>query len=196
MKKSLFISSICLRLFVVSLFAISGCSGKEVPKDSGNTEKVEEKKTSGSKASTAVGNGQTTQSNGASDLDTVWEGSGLNGGRYKDGVYFCCAKGEERDSCCEGKAMNMCFQYGGGYNTCVGQSEIINRKIICSFCCPGLQRLETVVEGNKNKEDGLPEGCDRDPTYPLGNFVCSACGNGVCDDKENFCNCPSDCPKQ
>ncbi len=26
-------------------------------------------------------------------------------------------------------------------------------------------------------------------------FICSACGNGVCDEVENWCNCPADCSK-
>ena len=46
--------------------------------------------------------------------------------------------------------------------------------------------------------DGLVE---IPPAYPLGNVcvlmfgfdLCSACGDGICDDWENSCNCPEDC---
>lgn len=50
-------------------------------------------------------------------------------------------------------------------------------------CCEGLVPI-------KNDVPGRYKGC----TGRVGGFpVCSGCGNGVCDSRENTCNCPQDC---
>jgi hypothetical protein len=104
-------------------------------------------------------------------------------GRYTQGVYSCCAKGEGL-ACCPPESLPdpsigriaTCFQYGGVRGDCVTEGEDLEAKDICSICCPGLTRLENCV--------GLPPS----------NFFCGACGNGVCGPGENTCNCPADCP--
>jgi hypothetical protein len=104
-------------------------------------------------------------------------------GRYSQGIYACCAKGENR-SCCPPESLPdpsigrtaTCFAYGGVRGDCTGEGETLEAKDICSICCPGLTRLEV---------------CDR--VAPPGLFVCGACGNGECGPGESACNCPADC---
>jgi len=51
-------------------------------------------------------------------------------------------------------------------------------------CCPGL----TSISCNR------PDSNNVCPDYPcLGVFFCTRCGNGICEPKENKCNCPQDC---
>ena len=104
-------------------------------------------------------------------------------GRYSQGTYSCCAKGEER-TCCPPDSLPdpsigrtaTCFTYGGARGDCTGEGESLEAKDICSICCPGLTRLEI---------------CDTQAPPSL--FVCGACGNGVCGPGENVCNCAADC---
>lgn len=114
-------------------------------------------------------------------------------GRYKDGVYSCCARSEGK-ACCEGLETGMCFRFGGIYGECRKQGEQLEGKMPCARCCDGLQRLSSVVVGEKESpaSDGLSEGCDHGGSPPS-LLTCSDCGNGVCDAVENRCNCPQDC---
>jgi hypothetical protein len=111
---------------------------------------------------------------------------------YDDGVYHCCAEGEGT-SCCDDYDSGMCFEYGGIYHACRGQGEQVERKVICSLCCPGLMFAEPMVETDDDwTQEGYPEGCGPGPTPPsLG--VCVSCGDGVCGTGENRCVCPADC---
>lgn len=53
------------------------------------------------------------------------------------------------------------------------------------ICCNGLIEIKAL--------NRLENGNCKDPE-PLGSWrVCSNCGNGVCDKKENYCNCKKDC---
>jgi len=107
---------------------------------------------------------------------------GAADGRYSQGVYTCCAKGEGI-GCCPPESLPdpsigrtaTCFSYGGVYDDCVPEGEELEAKVICAICCPGLTRLEAC-------EQPLPSV-----------FVCGACGNGVCGPGESACNCPADC---
>jgi hypothetical protein len=104
-------------------------------------------------------------------------------GRYSQGIYSCCAKGEGK-TCCPPDSLPdpsigrtaTCFAYGGVRGDCTGEGETLEGKDICSICCPGLTRLEI---------------CDREA--PPSVFVCGACGNGECGPGESACNCPADC---
>lgn len=105
------------------------------------------------------------------------------GGRYSQGVYSCCAKGEGL-ACCPRESLPdpsigrtaTCFAYGGTRHDCAGPGETFDGKDICSICCPGLMRLAS---------------CD--PNAPISVFVCAACGDGTCGPGEGKCNCPEDC---
>jgi hypothetical protein len=128
--------------------------------------------------------------NGSEHGGSTSEGSGGDSstdaavdGRYTQGIYSCCAKGEER-SCCPPESLPdpsvgrtaTCFTYGGVRGDCTPEGEQLEAKDICSICCPGLTRLEI---------------CD--PSFPPSAFVCGACGNGECGPGESACNCPADC---
>lgn len=54
-----------------------------------------------------------------------------------------------------------------------------------SECCPGLKEIIY-----KNYFD---ENCKRTMLVGAPNFICSACGNGMCEEWESKCNCPEDC---
>jgi hypothetical protein len=121
------------------------------------------------------------------DGGTGAEGDGADAsvdGRYNQGVYSCCAKGEGLSCCPPGSLPDpsigrtaTCFAYGGTHHDCAGPGEMFDGKDICSICCPGLMRLAS---------------CD--PNVPFSVFTCVACGDGICGPGEGKCNCPEDCP--
>lgn len=142
------------------------------------------------------GGGAISSVDDSSTSEGSWGDNALSGGRYKHGVYFCCGKGEVLETCCEGKEVGMCFQYGGVFGECIGQGELIEGKDICSMCCPGLSAISAAAPSPTGDSRGgydLPDGCSHTTPPSLG--MCSACGNGICDKNENFCNCPNDCKK-
>lgn len=119
----------------------------------------------------------------SADEDQGRDGQGPDGGRYTQGVYSCCAKGEGT-ACCEGKGQGACFAYGGIYKDCVSAGGEIEGKVICGLCCPGLTRGSHDIE--------MKGACVRVGPVSIG--VCIACGDGKCGSGENRCNCPADCP--
>jgi len=54
-------------------------------------------------------------------------------------------------------------------------------------CCAGLTQTY-VYDMQCFAETGTCEGCEI-----LGNYVCTKCGNGICEYCESYCNCPEDC---
>jgi hypothetical protein len=111
-------------------------------------------------------------------------------GEYDDGVYHCCAEGDGT-GCCDGYEQGMCFEYGGIYGECIEQGEMLEAKVLCAFCCEGLEFLEPMEESIEDCGDHYPEGCCPSATPSL--FYCAACGDGDCAAGENHCNCPQDC---
>ena len=109
---------------------------------------------------------------------------------YTDGVYECCAEGEGEE-CCSRSEDDLCFEYGGLYGECIDQGQEIEGKVICGICCPGMTAAEPMVE-TEEQIDGYPEGCGPSETPPS-LLVCIACGDGLCREGENRCNCPEDC---
>jgi len=56
-------------------------------------------------------------------------------------------------------------------------------------CCPGLTAISCATPGGLDDPSPGTDGC-----MPcVGAFYCTACGDGVCKDPENACNCPEDC---
>ena len=51
-------------------------------------------------------------------------------------------------------------------------------------CCPGLKKVNFCMPDENNQ--CICASCG---------FVCLPCGNGVCNEHENWCNCPEDCKK-
>jgi hypothetical protein len=138
--------------------------------------------------------GGTASSKGAQLGDGAAEDrdGGEDSGRYRQGVYLCCAEGEGR-ACCPPETLPdpavgrsaTCFQYGGVRGACVRAGESLEGKDICALCCPGLTRV------GSEKPSGDGGVCE--PTAPPSVFFCAACGDDVCGDGENPCNCPADC---
>ena len=100
------------------------------------------------------------------------------------GNVACCA--QDAGLCCSGD-VQLCE----AYVACDQAGEAWEPKgLYCEECCPGLTALEVV----RQNADGT---CDRDAGLELEpDFVCAACGNGVCEKTsgENHCSCPADCP--
>jgi hypothetical protein len=119
-------------------------------------------------------------------------GNSDGAGRYTQGVYACCAKGEGR-SCCPPDSLPdpetgrsaTCFAYGGVSGDCTAEGASLEAKDICSLCCGALVRVDSSAPAS----DGSCE-----PTNPPSVKVCAACGDGACGSGENRCNCPEDCP--
>jgi len=109
---------------------------------------------------------------------------------YTDGVYQCCAQGEDT-SCCVDEEPGMCFEYGGYYGDCRQEGELLEGKIICGLCCEGLQQKEPMIETDDGPSD-YPDGCGPGEAPPS-ILVCVACGDGICGSAENRCICPEDC---
>ena len=110
-------------------------------------------------------------------------------GSFEDGVYHCCAPGEGT-ACCDGYEQGMCFKFGGIYEQCIEAGETVSGKVICALCCDGLAEVSDLIV-SEDPVAADPDGCAWNAPVDL--LLCLPCGNGICDDKENRCNCPSDC---
>ena len=71
----------------------------------------------------------------------------------------------------------------------------ILRTIISIFfpnqkCCAGLTKIDL------GSPIIMPDGSLDDCIWPVGGgvaYICTKCGNGICEKRENKCNCPQDC---
>ena len=59
------------------------------------------------------------------------------------------------------------------------------------YCCSGLQAKTIYDMDCVANQNGQCEGCEM-----IGAMVCVNCGNGVCENGENYCNCPEDCVQE
>lgn len=126
--------------------------------------------------------GASCKSAGTSDASTQ-DDAAAETGRYMDGVYRCCAKGEGRE-CCGELSTTMCYEFGGLYGDCRAEGELLEGKISCAKCCPGLEEATTYMP----PEDG---GVCEPGVVSL--RVCIRCGDGACGKGEDRCTCPADC---
>ena len=100
-----------------------------------------------------------------------------------DGALVCLACGD--GVCDEGE--NICNCPGDCTEVCVPRGEFVfpwDRN--GSECCDGL--TATVIA----ELDPTTGGC----IQMDGALVCLACGDGVCDQDEDICNCPADCTEE
>jgi hypothetical protein len=78
---------------------------------------------------------------------------------------------------------------------CVTEGQTFDAKMssLGLFCCSGLTRSEAyfTTDAATSPDPTLPAGCGSPPPSIK---ICTRCGNGVCGDGENRCNCPADCP--
>ena len=115
----------------------------------------------------------------------VGETPGLqaDGEAVQPGPITCCLP-EEGTACCAEAEPGTCFAYGDGINRCRELGEQVGGKAICpADCCDGLTWAPNSKPG--------PNGCDEGP---IGPSICLLCGDGICGNFENYCNCPQDCP--
>lgn len=105
---------------------------------------------------------------------------------YEVGGAYCCEKGLGRTCCPPNKA---CSEYGGGFHACLPAGSAISSKDTCTICCDG---DGTNVIFRSSLVDGK---CVNDATHPEEEWLCAACGDGVCNAAagENPCSCPADC---
>jgi hypothetical protein len=114
-------------------------------------------------------------------------------GRYSQGVYLCCAPGEDRDEACPPDTLPdpdhgrsaTCFGYGGVGGACTVAGDMLEGKDICATCCDDLVRIDN------SAPVGAGGACEE--TAPPSLLVCAACPDGTCGTGENKCNCPADC---
>jgi hypothetical protein len=63
-------------------------------------------------------------------------------------------------------------------------------------CCDNLVPVSAAdIPRDDYTLDDYPPGCGPAPGVPVDVMICVACGDGVCGLKEQFCNCPDDCPR-
>jgi hypothetical protein len=76
---------------------------------------------------------------------------------------------------------------------CIGAGQTYDARFGIK-CCAGLQSLELIIPVDSQDGSARPSGdCDVGP-YPESAKLCSSCGDGVCSELENRCNCTEDCP--
>jgi hypothetical protein len=107
------------------------------------------------------------------------------------GVYRCCLP-DAGTSCCAGVKQGLCY----AYVPCTGVGQKYEGKATCAGCCEGLVRTDSLVVGDATPPDvdRLDPACDFGPD-PASLLTCIRCGDGICGEAENFCNCPADCSK-
>lgn len=124
----------------------------------------------GSAGSGGTETGGTTDTGGAETGGATDTGGTETGGATDTG-------GAETGGATGGTGGGACLSEGQSYNLSVRPPEEV--------CCEGL----TGVYGGYNvSSDGTCRMRTGSPTY------CSPCGNGQCDEREDYCNCAEDCP--
>jgi hypothetical protein len=80
-----------------------------------------------------------------------------------------------------------CSQAGYTSSFVSAKGEVVNYN-----CCEGLGSISADMKYEPSNEDADENGC----LWGEGaGMICSDCGNGVCENWENPCNCLADCPK-
>jgi hypothetical protein len=88
--------------------------------------------------------------------------------------------------------------HGGHVPHGTGQCTYFKKPELCPDCFAEGEQFEDVAPEDKCCAKLVPikvafpegEGCTQ-PNCPC--FVCTKCGNGLCGEGENWCNCPNDC---
>ncbi len=76
------------------------------------------------------------------------------------------------------QAEMSCVQYGR-----IGWNHV---QLEDDYCCAGLQKLSLATPTGRWKSCVVED-------HWVDAFVCSQCGDGICSDGENVCNCKKDC---
>jgi hypothetical protein len=109
------------------------------------------------------------------------------------GYRVCCGRETEIPdvSCVDLSKPNGEF---GMYGGCLEDGQTFDAKFVGAVCCEGLVRTELFIEMSGAPFGPPPGGCAF--AAAPSTKVCLPCGNGVCDAKENRCNCPQDCAER
>lgn len=73
-----------------------------------------------------------------SNSDGAADALSVEGRYYHQGSWLCCAPGE--GVCCNRDAGETCMRHGGIYGRCLENGELIEGKVTCGHCCPGLYK--------------------------------------------------------
>jgi len=79
---------------------------------------------------------------------------------------------------------------GGIYGRCREEGELINGKVVGAYCC---NRGDAAGKGWLIPSEIVSDAGMCTPTAPPDLLICSVCGDGICADWENRCNCARDC---
>ncbi len=160
----------------------------------------------GNPANTCIALGGTCQPEGSCPDGTVADAESLG---CESGTVCCFPAGARpcRDSggYCEPPVALDCYRDGyhrsqdvvgecGDYNgyCCVPDTECLGEGQTgikgTDLCCFNLIEVEGTYPLATDSQDDCKPGCENC-------FYCSRCGNGICGDAENYCNCPEDCPE-
>jgi hypothetical protein len=89
-----------------------------------------------------------------------------------------------------------CDNSSGSSVPCTQEGGIYFAKHLEEECCDDLVPINLAfIPMDDYTGDDCPPGCGFDDYTPVDVMVCIACGDGVCGLKEQFCNCPADCPR-
>jgi hypothetical protein len=105
---------------------------------------------------------------------------------YSDAGYrWCCGRPSEYPgfSCLDRSQDGGEF---GVYGKCRVAGQDFDGKVAGAQCCEGTVRVGYLVP-----DPADPSGCRS--TRPPSLILCMPCGDGICDDGENVCNCSEDC---
>jgi hypothetical protein len=72
----------------------------------------------------------------------------------------------------------------GDFEHCLSQGQGFDARQVGAACCDGLSIIEPTFKVDGKVDCNAVFGSHR---------LCSACGNGNCEDVETVCNCPGDC---
>ena len=61
-------------------------------------------------------------------------------------------------------------------------------------CCPGLKPVDTATFWSQSNLDEFGGICSINLSGGI--YYCLKCGDGICGDNENYCNCREDCPNK
>ncbi len=73
-----------------------------------------------------------------------------------------------------------------------GETLILNSDFGTGDCCSGLKKISNPIR-DLSLQDKCPDPASERNIVGAPAGICSDCGNGICEDWEDRCNCPVDC---
>jgi hypothetical protein len=119
---------------------------------------------------------------GTGQEDTLTKEEAAKRAKADDTRDYCAENGWYGDGVCDDFCLDPDPDCDGGCHAQGGKFEDMNPE---GKCCPGLKPVQDQFY------DTVAQMC---LNYRCPCFVCINCGDGVCDEGENQCTCPDDCP--